>query len=143
MRVVELARREEASVSELTEAISSDPALVARILKFVNSPLAGVSRQVSSLKQAVTLMGMRGVKMMALSFSLVSVDRQAGCPSFDYDGFWSRSLACGVAARCMAEATGKHAPEAGSVAATNTAKDSLSSQRLRHRAPHTCSECCS
>ena len=65
LRVLEISRSEDATVAEITDAIGSDPALSASILRFVNSPMAGVSRQVSSLKQAATLIGLRGVKVIA------------------------------------------------------------------------------
>ena len=47
-------------------------------------------------------MGLRAVKLMALSFSLVSADHKGACSGFDFDQLWSRSLACAVAARTIA-----------------------------------------
>ena len=111
MRVLELTRAAESSLADISEAISSDPALSARILRFVNSPLAGVRRHVSSVKQAVTLIGMRAVKTITLSFSLVSLKTKTSCPSFDYERFWSRSLACAVAARTIAVKTKRYDAE--------------------------------
>lgn len=108
MRILELTRSEETSLADIADAISSDPALSACVLKFINSPISGISREVSSLNQAVTLIGMRGVKMIALSFSLVSSEVKTSCPSFDHDRFWSQSLACGVAARAIARKTNSH-----------------------------------
>ena len=63
------------------------------------------------MNQAVCLIGLRGVQMITLSFSLISSKTQASCPSFDFDRFWSRSLACAVAAATIAQRTKKLARE--------------------------------
>ncbi len=111
MRVLELSRSADVSLGELAETISSDPALSARILRFVNSPMAGGPRQISSLNQAVCLIGLRGVQMITLPFSLVSLDAETSCKSFDHNRFWSRSLACAVAASTIAQKTKKHSTD--------------------------------
>jgi len=111
LRVLHLAQQEDASLAEIATAISSDPALSAKILKFVNSPMAGAARSVSSLHQAISMMGLRAVKLMALSFSLVFTGRNGVCAGFDFDAFWSRSLACAVACRTIARASKAYAPE--------------------------------
>ncbi|HEY3242597.1 MAG TPA: GGDEF domain-containing protein [Phycisphaerae bacterium] len=103
LRVLELVRKENVTFNELARTIGSDPALSVRVLKFVNSSAVGLRRPVSSLYQAVPLVGLRGIKLMALSFSLLSTERRAACRGFDFDRFWSRSLACGVAARAIAQ----------------------------------------
>lgn len=115
-RVLELANADDVSLQELAKVIGSDPVLSARILKFVNSSVVGVSREVSTVTQAVVLMGLRSVKMLSLSFSLVSFEKETACPSFDFERFWSRSLACAVAARSIAERTKKYTPDEAFVA---------------------------
>ena len=52
LRVLELGRSPKTSLTDVSEVISSDPALAASILKFINSPLAGVGREVSSATRA-------------------------------------------------------------------------------------------
>ncbi|MCP4245935.1 MAG: HDOD domain-containing protein, partial [bacterium] len=103
LRVLSMAQDEDASLGEIAEVISSDPALAAKILKFVNSPLAGTGGNVASLNQAISLMGLRAVKLMALSFSLISTRQKGACAGFSFDGFWSLSLASAVAGRTVAQ----------------------------------------
>ena len=102
LRILELARSDDASLDDMANAISTDPALAGRLLKFVNSPSAGVGRSITTLNEAVNQLGHRGVTLMALSFSLVSSGRMEACASFSFDRFWSRSLACAVAAKHFA-----------------------------------------
>ena len=71
VRLLELTKRPDASAREIADTVAMDPSLSAKILRFVNSPLAGLRRQVASVSQAVALMGVRGVKMMALSFAVL------------------------------------------------------------------------
>jgi len=99
------------SAQEVTDTIALDPTLAAKILRFVNSPMAGVSRQVGSLKQAVSLMGMRGVKMMALSFSVLSSSKQSSCAGFDGEHFALYSLGCGVCAKHLAAMSPTNGPQ--------------------------------
>ncbi len=105
LRLLELTRRTDVSVKEIADTIAMDPGLSAKILRFVNSPMAGVGREVTSLTQAVSLTGIRGVKMMALSFSVLSGGGAKICPGFDSHHFALQSLTCGVAARVLAALT--------------------------------------
>jgi diguanylate cyclase (GGDEF)-like protein len=111
LRLLELTRRNDVSVREIAETIALDPALSAKILRFVNSPMAGVAREVTSLMQAVNLMGIRGVKMMALSFSVLNPGNKAQIPAFDAELFSIQSLACGSAGRIIATLTQSGSPQ--------------------------------
>lgn len=110
LKILELARSDDTSLEDLARTISSDPALAGRMLKFVNSPSAGFGRQIATLDEAVNQIGLRGVQLMALSFSLVSAARVEVSPSFNFDLFWSRSLACAVAAKTFATNAGRIDP---------------------------------
>src|SRR3982751_5820591 len=54
----------------IKKCLESDPALTARILRVVNSSLFGPSRQVTDLNQALTLLGVRPLKILVLGFRL-------------------------------------------------------------------------
>ena len=110
LRILELARSDDTSLEDLAKILSSDPALASRLLKFANSPSAGFGRQISTLDEAVNQIGLRGVQLMALSFSLVSSGKVDVCPSFALDLFWSRSLACAVSAKIFATSAGRIDP---------------------------------
>lgn len=102
LQILELAQQEDSSVDAIADAVQADPAISSRLLKQVNSPLAGLSRQVGSVCRAVSLLGVRTVTQLALGFSLLSNYRKGPCALFDYELFWSESLAIGVAARHLA-----------------------------------------
>ena len=50
MRLLDLTQQADVSVREVADTITLDPILSAKILRFVNSPLAGLSREVNSLQ---------------------------------------------------------------------------------------------
>lgn len=116
LRLLELTRRPDVSAREIADTIALDPGLSAKILRFINSPMAGVSCEVTSLPQAVALIGIRGVKMMALSFSVLSAGRGTRCSGFDQQQFVLQSLACGVSAKILSTLANLGSPQEAFVA---------------------------
>ena len=102
IRVLELCRREDSESQEIADVIMSDPALSGRLLKYANSPAVGVGREVTSVRDAVLIMGLRAVKLTALGFSLVRPESKPICPGFDFKRFWLESFLTAVIARYLA-----------------------------------------
>ncbi len=102
MEIVQLAGNENTKLEELSDVIETDPATASRILKYVNSPLAGLKNEIASIQHAITLLGMVRVKDIALSFSLVNAGSQNSCPNFDYADFWQEASARAAAIRHLA-----------------------------------------
>ena len=102
LQLLELFSDPDVEVDEMAQIIGADPVLASKLLAYCNSPMFARSRETSSIRQAVMVIGLRAVKILALSFSLVdTVSRQNS--GFDLDQFWSRSLATAVMARMIAE----------------------------------------
>ena len=79
---------------ELNEVISSDPALVARVLKVANSSFYGCSRQIGSINLAVMLLGLNSVKYIAIAASLDKLFRGGQiAPDFNAPDLWTHSIA--------------------------------------------------
>jgi diguanylate cyclase (GGDEF)-like protein len=103
LRVLELCRRDEVEVQEVADVIMSDAALSGRLLKFANSPVSGLNREVTSIREAIMLLGLRTVKLTSLGFSLSASDHRRNCVGFDINEFWAESFASGVIARHLAQ----------------------------------------
>jgi putative nucleotidyltransferase with HDIG domain len=71
-RVLSLVDKEDSGVHELSELVKMDPSFSAELLRFANSALFGASREVTSLTQAISIVGTERVKTMA---TLVALDR--------------------------------------------------------------------
>lgn len=114
--VLRLSRERDVSAGELAKVIQNDPVISARILKIVNSSLFGIPRKIGSIQQAVVVLGIRSVKVMALSFSLVDAMGDSASGTFDLTGFWRRSLTTAVTARLLGRAVAKNVAEEAFVA---------------------------
>ncbi len=101
--LLDVTNRADATVKDVARIIASDPAMAAKILRFVNSPMAGVQHEVTSLQQAVSLLGLNSVKMMALSFAIIAPPGSIHCAGFDAFQFAAFSAACGAAARHLSD----------------------------------------
>jgi len=86
----------------LRQCIESDPALAARLLRVVNSSLFGPTRPVTDLSQALTLLGIRPLKMLVLGFSLPK-ELFTGLEAEVLARYWRQTLVKAVAAREISE----------------------------------------
>jgi len=99
VRLIEAASENSISVSDLVGIIQQDPSLTTRLLKMVNSPYFGVRRPVKTLLHAVTYLGLKRVRLTALSLSLKQTFQLHSRKGFDYDRFWRMSLYRAMTAR--------------------------------------------
>src|ERR1035441_6665450 len=72
-RILALASQDEVGAHEIAALIKLDPSFSAELLRFANSALFCVRRQVTSLTQAVALLGMDRVRSMATFVALNSM----------------------------------------------------------------------
>jgi diguanylate cyclase (GGDEF)-like protein len=75
--------------------------MAGRLLRYANAVHGGSRRHIASLTQAVTFLGLYRIRQLALAFSLVDAYRNGRCRSFDYERYWSQSLATGVGAQVL------------------------------------------
>jgi putative nucleotidyltransferase with HDIG domain len=71
-RILAMASQEEVDIYELSGLVKMDPSFSAELLRFANSALFGVRREVTSLVSAIGMVGTDRVKTMA---TLVAVNR--------------------------------------------------------------------
>jgi diguanylate cyclase (GGDEF)-like protein len=98
MQVLNLSQDPNVGTAQISKVIAQDPALAARILKVANSAWCGVRREVTTLNQAVNLIGLNGTMSLALTFSLVRKLKAAGAPAFSHQTYWRRSAIAATAA---------------------------------------------
>jgi len=75
--------------AELERAVKPDPALTTNLLRMANSPFFGCNREITSVRQAITLMGSRRVYEAAMggAFSALIPKRLPGY-EMDAGAFW-------------------------------------------------------
>jgi diguanylate cyclase (GGDEF)-like protein len=70
LQIVRESLAPEASLPELAKLAESDPGFALRIIAVVNSPAFGVQRHVSDVRQAVSMVGIRGLRSIGMSLAL-------------------------------------------------------------------------
>jgi putative nucleotidyltransferase with HDIG domain len=105
------------AVEELIETIEKDPAIVLKLLKLVNSAFYGFRSQISSLHQAVVLLGFNTVRNAVLSVSIINAFKDADqLEGFDMNEFWQHSVAVAVTSKHLAKTTALASPDDSFVA---------------------------
>lgn len=91
------------SIADLAIVVQTDPAITARIIKIANSAFYKSLHPATSVKDAIVRLGLKMIKRISLGFSLLTDYKKGPCREFDYDNFWSESLARAVVTRHIAE----------------------------------------
>jgi diguanylate cyclase (GGDEF)-like protein len=110
-KILDLTAQEDVPITDVIALITQDIALSAKILKIANSAFYNFPQQISSVQQAVCLLGINAVRCLVLSFSFLTMGQEKPCPHFDFNTFWRRSLVAAAAARLLAERSGQIDPE--------------------------------
>jgi diguanylate cyclase (GGDEF)-like protein len=104
-RIVQEAVSPDVSVSDLATLATSDPGFAARVVSLVNSASFGLGNRVSDIRQACMLLGVRGLRNVALSL-IVGDMVPLGA---DGNALLTISLRRAAAARLIGEALGERA----------------------------------
>lgn len=104
IQVTKLVNQRNTSASQIASAISSDQVLTARVLKMANSAFYGAPRRVSTLTDAIVLLGMRAIRDMAMAVSCRDVlEREVKGYMIRRGDLWRHSSCCGFAAQLLAK----------------------------------------
>lgn len=98
-RVLEVLSEEESPAQRVADALQTDPALCARILRLVNSTAYGLAGKVKSIDRAVIALGRSTVRALALSDS---AGLFSGGPNALPPRYWEHSAAVAVTASLLA-----------------------------------------
>lgn len=106
IRLLELSKDPENGPGEFAVPIESDPGLTGQVLRFVNSSYFGLSREISSVKLAITLVGIRTIKNFVLWSAVFSLMPNPRCGMFNLTSLWQDSLRRALFARFTARLLG-------------------------------------
>ncbi len=95
------------SASDVGRVIVKDQSIASKVLRLVNSAFYGCPRQISTISQAVVILGFNIVKNIVLSVSVFeSFSQDSETDEFDRYAFWEHSIACGAATRVISKHLG-------------------------------------
>ena len=104
LRILRIINDPETSAKEIARAVSQDPPLSAKILRLANSAFYGMPRSISSISNAVVLLGTKVIRTIVLSltvFDMFPGDNRSSL--FNRTAFWRHSTSCAFLCRFLAE----------------------------------------
>lgn len=101
IRLLELSQDASNGPTEFARPIEADAGLMGQVLRFVNSSYFGFTREISSVKQALALVGVRTIKNFALWSAVFSLVPDPKFGPFDLKKLWQDSLRRAVFARIL------------------------------------------
>jgi HD-like signal output (HDOD) protein len=99
--IMEERNRPEPDLRRVAQLISNDVGLSAAVLKTINSPLYGLSRQVGSIEQAVMMLGMKNISSLVIGMTL-----RNSVPCQGLDRFWDSATRTALTASYIAQNLG-------------------------------------
>lgn len=87
--------------TSLVYKISQDQGLSAKVLRVANSPFYGLSRQVGSIQEAITVLGFNCVRSLVLSAGMIHTLSSTTGSSFDRQVYWQRSFRVATIAKAL------------------------------------------
>ena len=101
------------SAMDLAQVLSTDQALTAKLIRISNSAYYGFARRVSTVREAVVMLGFKQVRQVAVGASLINSwsGPTSATDPFNLDLFWGHSVAVAVAGESIAKKTRVARPE--------------------------------
>lgn len=112
--IMSLIEDPDSSAKDINDVMANDPALAGKILKLVNSSFYGLPNRVSSIQQAIAILGFNTIKSLAISASVFDLFGE-GNDGFSYEGFWQHSVGTATIAQYLAQREPGVTPEAAFV----------------------------
>lgn len=108
IRVSKLLDDENSTSEQIGSVVQSDPALTARILKVVNSSFYGFPSEISTISQAISILGRNPLRQLLMGTVLGGVFSRLSNDVFLMDEFWQHSVYTAVLAKfCYENKVGK------------------------------------
>lgn len=95
--------QDEAGSKTLGEKISLDQALTAKTLRIANSSFYGMPRKVSTIQQAIAILGFDSVRTLVASVALTGAFPAGRLGRVNLEKFWQQSIATAICAKLLAK----------------------------------------
>lgn len=112
LKVSQLLEKEDVRAEELADVIKLDPELTAQLLKLCNSAYYGVSREVTSMRDAVALLGLKTIKSIVYAvLSHQVLDRPIQGYTLNRGDLWMNAITGAEFGRYLAQRHGYREPD--------------------------------
>jgi len=104
IKLTKLMANENTTIKEFEDVIKTDPTLVLRVLRVVNSPYFGLRQQVDSISRALVFIGLKGLRKMVITEALRDVfNGGEQTPQFSRRSLWIHSVAVAICSQMISE----------------------------------------
>ena len=104
IKALALTNSKDSQASDFEEVIRNDQALAAKVLKLANSPFFGLRNKVTSISQAVVVLGLKTMKSVVIAAKTSKLLNQQLTPyGYDDAGMWKHSISCATVSRLIAK----------------------------------------
>ena len=103
LEINELVDNPRSTAAEIAHTVERDVGLTARILKIVNSPYYGFPSTVDTISRAITIIGTRDLRDLALATTTIDLFAGKKNQQENIRDFWRHSIYVGVIAKMLAE----------------------------------------
>lgn len=100
-KVMEVIQDDDSSAFTLSKIIAGDLGLTSKVLKIVNSAVYGFEKQITSIRQAIVILGFTTIRGIVLSAGIFKIFSQNKNTVFDYEKFWRHSILTALGARYL------------------------------------------
>jgi HD-like signal output (HDOD) protein len=111
-QIQKLIENPKSNMSQIATIITRDQSIAARVVRLVNSAFYGIGTKISSIQQAIMLLGLNTVKNLVIGVSVVKMFEGAQSATiFDRQKFWLHTFGCATGARLIAKNLNLDEPE--------------------------------
>jgi len=109
LQLLAVSSESEAAVGDYEKAFQADPALASHLLMVANSPIYGFQNRVDSIRHAIALMGLEGVRSLSFTIGMGCYVR-GGATAAAVRSVWNHSLATAIICEAIGAEMGNHLP---------------------------------
>jgi putative nucleotidyltransferase with HDIG domain len=101
-RISAIVSNPDISIAEIAEALKLDPGICSKVLRLANSAYVGIPRTVSSLNNAVVLLGQHRIQSLVFATTTLSALGRASPMPFANIDFWRHSMTTALVCESIA-----------------------------------------
>ena len=105
MEILDSFSNENLNFSALSIKVSADQAIAARVLRVANSSFFGLSRQIGSISEAISILGVNNLRCLVAGASIINAFPHTE-NGLDLAEFWHHGIATAVCAKTLAKQVG-------------------------------------
>jgi HD-like signal output (HDOD) protein len=99
------------NMNQIAAVMAKDQALASKTIKLVNSAFYGMSKPVSSITQAIVILGLNTVNNLMLGLSVIKIFKHSSNVVINHEEFWEHAFATAHISRSLGKALHYEEPE--------------------------------